>query len=412
MPELFIRPSLDDHHVVADLLAPSAFSSWRPISRLVLSAQDVVCRPGFSELAAKSRTPLVIGSMTILVPAPIDPRDPWVQSVPFGHAEARSPDQLGNPFLLEQLVDQVVEFQVEHGATAIIPPYFYAQRSDSPEFAATIAAIGRTARRMRADGVNLPIIPLLCAQLQGFAHRSGWQAALDRYTAAAIEVGPQAIALYFSPVGAGDESYSKLLDLLVAARHLRAAGTPVVAWRQGAYGAALVAAGLDGYECGMGIGEQANVRSFVGTRKPRAGESDTSGFSAQGIYVPSLGRSLPPKVARVLFEDRRLKGRLVCDSVRCCPRGTESMLSSKGRGHAVRARARALDEFADIPNTGWRLHHVAKQAASAYVVATKANELLASTELPNRIKTEGYAALEQVAEFLRSRGPEGARDSA
>src|SRR5215211_8278033 len=94
MPELFIRPSLDDHHVVADLLAPSAFPSRRPISRLVLSAQDVVRRPVFSELAAKSGTPLVIDPMTMLVPAPIDPRDPWVQSVPLGHAEARSPDQL------------------------------------------------------------------------------------------------------------------------------------------------------------------------------------------------------------------------------------------------------------------------------------------------------------------------------
>ena len=38
---------------------------------------------------------------------------------------------------------------------------------------------------------------------------------------------------------------------MIAARYLRNAGTPVIAWRQGAYGAALVAADLDGYECGM-----------------------------------------------------------------------------------------------------------------------------------------------------------------
>jgi hypothetical protein len=124
MPELFIRPSLNDHHAVADLLAPSAFPARRPISRLVLSAQDVARRPAFSELAAKSGTALVIDPMTMLVPAPIDPNDPWVQSVPFGNAEALSPDQLGSPFLLDRLVDQVVEFQVEQGATAIIPPYF------------------------------------------------------------------------------------------------------------------------------------------------------------------------------------------------------------------------------------------------------------------------------------------------
>ena len=42
------------------------------------------------------------------------------------------------------------------------------------------------------------------------------------------------------------------------------------------------------------------------------------------------------------------------------------------------------------PARSWRLNHIAKQAASAYVTATKANEVLAATDLPNRIKTEGY----------------------
>lgn len=45
-------------------------------------------------------------------------------------------------------------------------------------------------------------------------------------------------------------------------------------------------------------------------------------------------------------------------------------------------------------------------------VATKANEILAGTELPNRAKTDGYTALEQVAEFLRTRGPSSMRESA
>jgi hypothetical protein len=316
--------------------------------------------------------------------------------------------------VLDDLVAKVVEFQVDRGATAIVPPYFYADRPDSPAFTASLAAIGRTARRMRTDGVALPGVAVLCAQLQGFAHRAGWQAALDRFAAAAIEVGPQAVGLHLSPLGDGSESYAMLVDLLIAARHLRSAGTPVIAWRQGAYGPALVAAGLDGYECGMGTGEQANVRGFMNTRKPR--KDDGTPFAARGIYIPALRRSVPPKVARVLLDDRRLKGRLICDSVRCCPHGAESMLVSKGRPHAVRARARELEELADIPSEPWRLNHIAKQAASAYVTATKANEILAAAGLANRIKTEGYVALEQVAEFLRTqgpnRGPEGVRHSA
>jgi hypothetical protein len=42
--------------------------------------------------------------------------------------------------------------------------------------------------------------------------------------------------------------------------------------------------------------------------------------------------------------------------------------------------------------------------------AAKANELLATTELG--IKIDGYVALEQIAELLRSRGPGDVRDSA
>ncbi len=83
-------------------------------------------------------------------------------------------------------------------------------------------------------------MPLLCAQLRGFTARPGWPRALDRFAAAAIEVGPQTIALYLSPLGDGHESYAKLLHAHLAARHLRAAGVPTIAWRQGIYGSALV----------------------------------------------------------------------------------------------------------------------------------------------------------------------------
>ena len=362
------------------------------------------------EVAKRSGTPVIIDPLTMLLQGELDPNDPWVRHLPFGRAEAVSGDALSNPLMLDDLVAKAVEFQVEHGATAIVAPYFYADRPESPTFAASLAAIGRTARRMRTDNVAFPLIVVLCAQLRSFAHRTGWQSALDRFTSTEIDVGPQTIALHLSPLGDGAESYAKLLDLIVASRHLPSAGTPVIAWRQGVYGPVLVAAGLDGYECGMGIGEQTNVRGFITARQPREEDPGTA-FAAQGIYLPTLGRSVAPKVARVLLDDRRLRGRLLCDSIRCCPHGAESMLASKGRRHVVRARARALEELAEIPNPAWRLNHIAKQAASAYVTATKANEILASTDLANRIKTDGYIALEQVADFLRTRGPGGSHGS-
>lgn len=257
--ELLIRSSLNDHKVLADLLAPTAPGGRRPITRLVLSAQDVARRPDLAELVARSGTPLWVDPMTVLFQGPLATDDPWATKVPFGRADCLADDQLRNPFILDAIVAESLSFQVEHGASAIIAPYFYAERPESPAFEASLTAIGRTARRMRADGIALPLVAILCAQLRGFSHRAGWQAALDRFAAAAIAVGPQALGMYLSPVGRGDEGYGKVLDLLLAGRHLASFGVPVLAWRQGTYGPALVAAGLRGYECGMGIGEHANA---------------------------------------------------------------------------------------------------------------------------------------------------------
>lgn len=409
-PELLIRPSLNDHKVIADLLAPGGPPGPRPVSRLVLNAQDAARQPLFSELAAKSGTPLVVDPLTTLLQCPVDEADPWVQEVPYGRAVALEPHALVNPFILDKLVAEVVEFQLAHGATIIVPPYFYASNPGSVEFEASIAAIGRTARRLRADGMALPMMPVLSVQLRAFLHQPSWQVALDQFASAAIDVGPQAIGVQFSPVGDGSESYAKLFDLIIGARHIRSAGVPTIAWRQGVYGLALVAAGLDGYECGMGIGEQAKAKAFMASRKPR--KRSEKGFSSEGVFIAALGRSVPRKVAELLLEDRALKGRLICDSVRCCPHGSDSMLASKGRPHAVRARGRALQELADIPNIDWRLHHVGKEAASGFVAATKANEVLARSGLPNRLKPESYAALEQVTDYLRQKGVRDVRDSA
>src|SRR4051794_18146494 len=104
MPELLVRPSLNDHREIADLLAPTGFSGRRPIDRIVLSAQDAARRPQFSELAAASGTPLVVDPLTFLLRAEVDPGDAWVKEVSFGRADALSGDHLTNAFVLDSLV--------------------------------------------------------------------------------------------------------------------------------------------------------------------------------------------------------------------------------------------------------------------------------------------------------------------
>lgn len=409
--ELLIRPSFNDHRVVADLLAATTPGVRRPVSRLVLNAQDAARQPEFATIAAKSGTPVLVDPMTVLLQSEVAPEDAWVKSVPFGRADALSENELNNPFFIDLLVAQTLEFQVDQGATAIVPPYFYAKKPDSPAFAASLTAIGRMAKRMRSEGVSLPLVPVLAAQLRSFLHRPDWQLVLDRFAAAAVDVGPQALAMYFSPIGNGkDDNYAKVRHLVDAGRHLASYGVPTFAWRQGFYGPALVAAGLSGYETGLGVGERADIAGYQGQHKPKKNPK-SGGGSPAGIYITALGRSVHPKLARVLLTSRQTMGRMICKDVRCCPHGAESMVEA-ARPHAARARARDLGDLMAIPNQAWRLHHVARQAGGAHVLATKANELAAAAKLSERIPTKGYESLEQVAEDLRTQSAASARDSA
>jgi len=87
MAELLIRPSLGDHKVLADLLAPNLLDR-RPIDRLVLNAHDASRSAELGDVARQSGTPLMIDPLTFLLQEDIDPGDRWVAEVPFARAEA------------------------------------------------------------------------------------------------------------------------------------------------------------------------------------------------------------------------------------------------------------------------------------------------------------------------------------
>lgn len=409
MADLLIRAGVNDHLALANLLAPSPLG--RPLSRVVVSAQDVARQPLLAETAAKAGLPLVVDPMTFLAPPEIDPQDPWAE-LPFGEAASWSAEDLASEFRLERLVHEAVKFQFEQGATVMVPPYFYSDSPASPTFEASLKMIAITARRMRSDAIALPIMPVACLQLAAFSRGEAWRGPIDRLCRAAADVGPQALALYLSPVGKGDEAYSKVIDLITLARYVRSFGIPTFMWRQGFYGPALTALGLDGYETGMAVGEQAVASRYIGDRRPgRRGDSRPTG-SYVGIYLPALGRTVRSKAARVLLDDRRLRGRIVCDSPRCCPRGAEDMAASKGRLHAVRARARELDELTSLPDPRWQMLQVEKQAVNAAGVGSKANDLLAAAGIADRVRTQGYESLAGAMETYRKHSPDEARREA
>lgn len=183
-------------------------------------------------------------------------------------------------------------------------------------------------------------------------------------------------------------------------RRIRSAGAPVVAWHQGIYGPGLVAAGMDGYETGIGISEQCNVAASINSRRAPAPGKVKRGGAVAGVYFEAMGRSVPRPVARALLGDLGMRAQITCDDERCCRLGHADTLEHN-RHHTVRARARQLSGLDEMPQASWRLHRVARDADAAVTLITQANRILEAEGLRERIATANSSALARVADHLR-----------
>jgi hypothetical protein len=409
--ELIIRPALNDHEVISDLLAPGGtgimIGRQRPlVSRLVVDASIAARRPQFAEAAAGAGIPLLVDPLTQLLHGVLRDEDPWAK-LPFGRAREVAPAEFAARTDRHRYVAEVVDFELSHSATAVIPPYPYVSAPDDPWFLVALDWIRLTRTAMERDGVALPLIPVLCAQLMKMGAEKVWNIGLDRFASAARDAGAQAVGLCLSPAGDGKDSYHKLWRLFLAMSRLKeVSGLTVIAWRQGIYGPALVAAGVDGYETGIGISEQSSIRSNIAARRPpKPGQKPGRGGAA-GVFVEPLGRSLNPRVARLLLENHSMRAKVMCTDERCCPQGVGSTLE-RPREHAVRSRARELATLAALPARSWRLNHVGMKAQSGVTLAHQANRLLSSLSEPLRIRTTSLEALARVAEELRRADSEG-----
>lgn len=400
MHELLIRPGRPDAELIADLLAPTSVgAAERLFGSLVLDASVAAREPQFGVSARERDLPLLIDPCTFLWQDEIRSDDPWIKHVPFAKAEVLTPRDVMRPERRERIVASVVEFELKHGATAIIPPYFFVSGPDDPAFSATIGLIGATARHLRRLSLPLPIVPVFCGQHQGFAMPQSWKRGINEFATAAIEVGPQFLGFSLSPTGSADDGYNKVLRLLQAALQLRSFGAPVVGWRQGVYGPALVASGLDGYETGIGTRERSDIRSMISARRPSRSGKRSSGGAVQGVYLQPLGRSVRNAVAEALLGDRSMRARLICDDSSCCPNGVLSMLDHRGN-HAVRSRSRQLAELAAMPHRAVRLHRMSVDARDGAHLARKASEILRRERL-GKISADGLDSLAEALVTIR-----------
>jgi hypothetical protein len=389
---------------VADLLAPggtaAVFSGGRPlISRLVVDAQVAAQRPQLRQAAAGAGIPYLVDPLTPLLQGNINPEDRWAK-LPFARAERVGDEELSTNSARQELVEAVVDFQVESGATAVIPPYPYVASPADPWFPIALDLIERTALYMKNAGVHLPVVPVLSLQLQSFTGARGDRGGIDAFVTAALKVDPQFIAVALSPTGTSKDSYDKVERLFAAMRRVREAGSPVMAWHQGIYGPGLVAAGIDGYETGIGVSEQCNVSASMASRRPPTPGKIKRGGAVAGVFLEPLGRSVPLRVAQALLGDLGMRAKVMCDDERCCPLGPMSTLDNR-RLHTVRARARQLARLDEMPHLTWRLHRVAREADAAVTLITQANRILEKESLSQRINLSSSMALARVADHLR-----------
>jgi hypothetical protein len=236
--------------------------------------------------------------------------------------------------------------------------------------------------------------------LQHFGLPERWTDGVVRFAKVARSVEPQFVGLCLSPAGAADESYGKVQRLFATALRLRVEGMRVIAWRQGIYGAGLVAAGLDGYETGIGNRERADIAASISRRKPIQRDPQRKRRSNQGLLLMPLGRSLSVPVAKRLLDDLPTRANLVCDDEQCCPDGVRSMVECY-REHTVRSRARYMADLADMPMPDWRLFKVGRDAREAVTLIAQANQVLVRDgQQGPHLSSESMAALALVSDHL------------
>jgi hypothetical protein len=402
--ELAIRPGFNDHKVIESLLAPGGsriFSSRRPLlGQLVVDATVASYRLGLANAAAGAGVPYVIDPLTPLLQGELAPNDPWAR-LPFGQTQAMKPEDFRSADARQDLIASVVNFQTSMGATAIVAPYGYASAPSDPWFQLSMQFITETADYMARSKVRRPLIPVLCAQLQTFGVSNSWADGAGLFGRVASTVDPLYLALCLSPAGTPDESYGKVQRLFALALRLREQRMRVIAWRQGVYGPGLVAAGLDGYETGIGVRERVDVAGSISRRKPRPQSSPKKPRVPHAVLVLPLGRSLALSLARKLLDDPHTRPNLVCDDEQCCPDGMHSMLENH-REHTVRSRARYLADLDDMPMAEWRLFHVGKDARNAVTLIGQINRFLAPDQNgPHKpLAAKSMASLAQVADHL------------
>ena len=147
---------------------------------------------------------------------------------------------------LSDLTRRAIDYQVVHGATAIIPPYVHIDRPGS-EWIDVQAAMWDYAREyLDNEAIALPVLAVMAVGWRMLRPVNGTRA-LGPMMRALTELAPREVALAASKVDDGAHPDERAMDLVLMVEQLRN-DYSVVLWQQGRLGELGIAAGAQGYE--------------------------------------------------------------------------------------------------------------------------------------------------------------------
>jgi hypothetical protein len=399
MADLIIRLTGQDTTLLSQLAPGGASARASGIGRVVVDAPAAAKTATIRVAAQQVGLPYLIDPLTFYLADHQHPDDPWGR-LPFANPTVVTVADLNNTAAADRLVAATLEFQLDHGATQLMAPYVHVERADDGWTGVQALLYRRTRRYLSTNNVALPVLAPLALSWR-LLGRVRWADALEPLAAALGDLAPTDVALAASRVHQGVHADHRLADLLAVTSEL-ASRHSVIAWRQGVFGEASVAAGASGYETGIGWGERCDLRNRMADRR----RPPSDGFSARPVYVTNLGASLPKRSVTELMSIPAMAARLTCLDHSCCPTGKQALLTD-ARAHAVRARAARLEAVASAGHPRWAWKLIADRAHESLDLAVAVNTLADRGVVQLRTDVIGHSALVTVADVRRQASGRG-----
>jgi len=390
--DLIIRAGNSDAALIERVLGGRL--DQRP-HRITVDAHVAATTPRISAAARQAGAPLLVDPQTHYLQALQHRDDPWAQ-LPFADWQAQAVVDLLDAARQDELAAKAVSFQLEHGASAVIPPYVHIERADNGWMAVQIGLWRATRRFLDRRQIRMPVVAVLALGWPEL-DRAAWPGGLrPLQTCLRHELRPTDVALAASKVDQGVHPAERLSGLIAVVRQLRR-HWPVLAWQQGTLGEAAVAAGAAGYECGIGWRERCDLLTQMRahTNAPLPGPR-----GPRPVFITALGQSLPKRSVELLMRDPRVAAQLTCMDAGCCPAGQQALLQD-ARAHALAARRRSLDLLTRPAQPAWRWNVLAQDAAAGLALAARINALAKQVPGLTRVDTGALAATMALADHRR-----------